>query len=146
MKEVRETKLVEQTTVKWFSDDGKEFPTEFACRAYERMQKSDSIEKAYERIKISELEFPFQDWNGDCYVDLLKLKSYDDYKVVLDYLETTLNCEDIDCEEPDSYPCLKVLVFNEYYAHFAYEEDITKMLTECEKMMTIIEKAISEMN
>lgn len=146
MKEVRETKLVEQTTVKWFSDDGKEFDSELACKNYERGLRGASVEAAYESLRVAELEFPLQDWSGEWFVDLLKLESYDDYRTVMDYLEIVLHCGHIECNEPKSYPCLKVLVSDEYYASFAYEKDITEMLEQCEKIMTIVEKAISEVN
>ena len=146
MKEVRETKLVEQTTITWFSDDGKKFDSEWECKDYERRLKGEPTEKAYKRLVIAELEFPFQNWSGECFVDLVKLKSYDDYRTVMDYLEIVLRCDEIECKEPENYPCLKVIVSDEYYAAFAYENGITEMLEQCEKMMTIVEKAISEIN
>lgn len=146
MKEVRETKLVEKTTVKWFSDDGKEFDSEKACIDYERRLKGETAEKAYKRLVIAELDFPFQDWKGDCYVDLVKLKDYRDYETMIDYFESWMHTEDIDFKEPENYPCVKVIVYDEYYANFAYENDITEMLKQCERIMTIVEKAISEVN
>ena len=146
MKEVRETKLVEQTTVKWFSDDGKEFDSELACKNYERGLKGETAKKAYERLVIAELEFPFQEWVGDLRVDLIKLKSYDDYRTVIDYFEYEMRHDMIDCKEPENYPCLRVAVYDEYWAEFAYENGIEGMLEQCEKIMTIVEKAISEVN
>ena len=146
MKEVRETKLVEQTTVRWFADDRKEFVSEALCRDYERRLTGDPVEKAYKRLRIAELEFPFQDWNGECFVDLVKLKSDDDYMTVIDYLEIVRRCSEIDCEKPENYPCLKVVVSDEYYANFAYENTPEGILKKCEKAMTIIEKAIIEIN
>ena len=146
MKEVRETNWVKETTVKWFSDDGKEFDSEKACKDYERRLKGETAEKAYKRLVVAELEFPFQGWNGECVADLIKLKSYDDYRTVMDYLESDLYSADIDCKEPENYPCLKVLVRDEYYAAFAYETNIEEMLKQCEKIMTVVEKAISEVN
>ena len=146
MKEVRETNWVKETTVKWFSDDGKEFDSEKACKDYERRLKGETAEKAYKRLVVSELEFPFQGWNGECYVDLIKLRSYDDYRTVIDYFECEMRNDEIDCKEPESYPCLRVAVYDEYYAAFAYQNGITEMLEQCEKIMTIVEKAISEVN
>ena len=144
MKEIRETKLVEQTTVKFVADNGKEFLNEEDCKRYERRLNEDVIEKDYKKILIKEMEFPFQGWRGGFSVDLVKLSCYADYVTAIDYLDVCMGVEDFNCDEPKSYPCLKLIAYDEYYANFAYDNDITGILKECEKAMTIIEKAMME--
>lgn len=144
MKEIRETKLVEQTTVRFVADDGKEFLNEEECKKYERRLNEGTIEKDYKKILIKEMEFPFQGWNGEFSVDLVKFNCYADYVTAMDYLDICEGVSDFNCDEPKSYPCLKLIAYDEYYANFAYEDDITELLKECEKAMTIIEKAMME--
>lgn len=144
MKEIRETKLVEQTTVRFVADDGKEFLNEKDCKRYERRLNEDAIERDYKKILIKGMEFPFQGWQGGFSVDLVKLNCYADYVTAMDYLDVCMGVEDFNCDEPKSYPCLKLIAYDEYYANFAYDNDITGLLKECEKAMTIIEKAMME--
>ena len=146
MKEIRETKLVEQTTVRFVADDGKEFFNEEDCKRYERRLNEDAIEKGYKKILIKEMEFPFQGWEGEFSVDLVRFNCYADYVTAMDYLDVCMGVGDFNCDEPTSYPCTKLIAYDEYYANFAYEKNFTGLLKECEKAMTIIEKAVMENN
>lgn len=61
MKEIRETKLVEQTTVKYVANDGKEFDKYIDCDLYER-RKYDDLLYAKLRAFMDKVELPFFDY------------------------------------------------------------------------------------
>ena len=61
MKEIKETKLVEQTTVKFIATDGKEFMGENAekdCAEYEKRLHMEEIEKRFVNLDRKEIAFP----------------------------------------------------------------------------------------
>lgn len=142
MKEIRETKLVEQTTVRFVADDGTEFETERDCACYERRCDSDRCCKAYQRLNPKWLNIPCVDWNGECTIEAVTLSCEKDFDTLLDYAYT-LDCyADVYFKKPDSYPCAKIVVYgngwvDEYKNGIAtFKEsllDIAKILQEKEE-------------
>lgn len=62
MKEIRETKLVEQTTVKFIAVDGKEFTNEKECLTYERRLDEGRVKRAFEKLIKEKFSFDFVDF------------------------------------------------------------------------------------
>ena len=63
MKEIRETKLVEQTTVKYIAYNGKEFDKEIDCKVYEADQHRRDTEVELKAI-MTNIEVPCLEWMG----------------------------------------------------------------------------------
>ena len=115
MKEIRETKLVEQTTVKFIAVDGKEFTNEKECLEYERRLNRAKVTRAFN--KLVKEKFSFSSINcfmGDNTFYLLDLKNAEDFYTAEDYF-TINNFFGIELTEPKKYPA-KILVFehNDY--------------------------------
>lgn len=67
MKEIRTTRLVEQTEVKFIADDGKEFfgnNAEAECRRYERIQNEEKVINKFKKLKPKWIDVPLVDWVG----------------------------------------------------------------------------------
>lgn len=61
MKEVITIKMVEQTTVKYVADDGKEFNKEFECKGYELSKRSKEVQNRFELLDRTNVIFPIID-------------------------------------------------------------------------------------
>ena len=148
MKELRITKMVEQTTVKFIAEDGTEFLEERACKDYERRLAKEKIANRYRsKIRIAELKFPYMDCNGELDVDLIRLNSYEDYETVVDYLKNWSEWIDVYTEEPGEYPCVKILGYNDGWADFGYDgENIQELISRCREIADLVETAISQEN
>ena len=108
MKEIRTTKLVEQTTVVFVADDGKQFVGEYAerdCRDYERRQDKKRIEEAFARLESKTIMPPFIRWFSADYGFLkVTLNNHNDFISLIDYLEVVWSIYDCYINEPTSYP------------------------------------------
>ena len=123
MKEIRETKLVEQTTVKWVANDGKEFSTEIDCAAYERRCDAEKCEKEYKKLRPKFLDIPFVDWSGTCTVEVVTMETESDFDIVVDYfasLSRWMDLSDLVENKPKEFPCTKVIASGEEWVQFAY--------------------------
>ena len=105
MKEIRETKLVEQTTVKFIAVDGKEFTNEKECLAYERRLDREKVTRAFEKLVKEKFRFDFINYfiGGNTFY-LLDLKNVEDFYTVEDYF-TINNFFDIELIEPKKISC-----------------------------------------
>ena len=127
MKEIRETKLVEQTTVKYVADDGKEFQGENAeseCRNYERKNNETLVKKEFEKLGAKQIEVPVINFFVD-YAEVwqVPLTSTRDYIAMKDYFEAVENCEDNYTEEPKEYPYTMTVVIG-YDWYDEYKTDL----------------------
>ena len=137
MKEIRITKMVEQTVVKFIAEDGKEFIGEHAeneCATYERRMNDEKVKAAFERLDIKEIKVPVAEWWYGDYARLWKvtLNSKKDYLAVIDYLVAIVGVYsgDMNIEEPKEYPYTTLIGAG---CEWAYEysdikEDLQKML------------------
>ena len=89
MKEIRETKMVEQTTVKFVADDGKEFEKDYECRAYEK-QKAKELLNAQIKAIMTEIEIPVLNWYSK-YAYKVKVRNYDDIVNLYAYFDDEWN-------------------------------------------------------
>ena len=76
MKEIRETKMVEQTTVKFIADDGKEFNDRVECQVYERNKDREMLEAKLKTV-MTAIEIPILEWCG-WYAYKVKARNVDD--------------------------------------------------------------------
>lgn len=114
MKEIREIKMVEQVSVKFVADDGREFIGENAerdCRDYERTRDAKKVEEAFERLDAVEMEMPMLDWFcSESEVWKVKLDSKKDYYTVVDYFKVVRYCCDNYTEMPKEFPCTMIVM------------------------------------
>lgn len=140
MKEIRETKLVEQTTVKWIANDGKEFSTEIDCAAHERRCDKEKCEKEYKKLHPKLLDIPFVDWAGYCTVEAVTMESEKDFDTIVDFfasLSTYMDLNDLLENKPTTFPCTKIVVSGEEYVMFSTwttDEVKNMLLADTEKL------------
>lgn len=126
MKEIRTIKMVEVTDVKFVADDGTEFIGENAereCRDYERTCDAKRVEKAFQRLDITELKMPFITWFDDELAFYkVQLNSKSDFTALTDYFEVVRDCYNY-IEAPTSYP-YTMIVYNGAEYVCEYTRDI----------------------
>ena len=114
MKEIKETKLVEQTTVKFIADDGKEFMGENAekdCVEYEKRLHFVNLDR-------KEIAFPMLEWfDESASIFKYNFKSKNDFDCFMDYFNLFYNEDFFDnyVEEPALYPCTKIILVTKKY-------------------------------
>ena len=135
MKEIRTIKMVEQVSVKFIADDGKEFVGDNAerdCRDYERTRDKKKVEDAFKRLDAVELKMPFVEWwsdeNGFWRIIL---ESKKDYFAMIDYFKVIRGVYEIYIEEPTEYPY--TMIASESYDYLneyprSLEEELQKAL------------------
>lgn len=134
MKEIRTIRMVEQTTVKFIANDGKEFDNEKDCAAYERRLDKERCAKEFRKLDAVLIKFPFTGWG--CPIDVYKvtLNGMVDIDTIMDYFVTKHPY--IDCDlyhgRPTEYPCTRFIVADEGYVGYysATPEDIKNQLIE----------------
>ena len=110
MKEIRETKLVEQTTVKFIAVDGKEFTNEKECLTHERRLDEGRVKRAFEKLIKEKFSFDFVNFfMGENNFYILDLERAEDFYTAEDYF-TINNKFDIYLTEPNKFPAT-ILVF-----------------------------------
>lgn len=130
MKEIRETKLVEQTTVKYVADDGREFQGENAerdCRDYERTNNREKVETAYKRLDAKDITIPILNWVGEYGLTRVVLNSKTDFVAMMDYFNVVWGVYDNSLEEPKEYP-YTMMVASGYDWVAEYRNDIKEEL------------------
>lgn len=114
MKEIREIKMVEQTTVTFVADDGEKFTGENAeqrCAAYERQRSAKKVQEAFDRLDTKIIGVPLIDWYCEAAnVWKIKLESKKDYLSMIDYFKVIEGCYDNYTEEPKEFPCTMIVM------------------------------------
>lgn len=137
MKEIRETKLVEQTTVKFIAVDGKEFTNEKECLTHERRLDQGRVKRAFEKLIKEKFSFDFINYfMGDNNFYILDLERREDFYTVEDYF-TINNYFDIDLTEPEKFPA-KIIVFD----HSDYVDQIRNI----DEFKTNIAEVLDKLN
>lgn len=129
MKEIRTTKLVEQTTIEFIANDGRKFIGDNAeqdCIVYERRLNQEIVKKEFNKVKHIIVELPLLNWFKDwTKILIVKLTDENDYMRLIDYLitfEDKFDC-DIDIDTPTSYPQQYTIFLDENYCGL-YEQDL----------------------
>lgn len=134
MKEIREVKLVEQTTVRFVADDGKEFIGENAerdCRDYERTCNREKVETAYKRLDATDIDSSFLQYFGDYGLTRVVLNSKADFVAMMDYFNVVWQVYDNSIEEPKEYPYTMMVASGyDWVAEYSYnlKEQLQKAL------------------
>lgn len=86
MKEVITIKMVEQKTVKFVADDGKEFNKENECKEYELGKKRKDVETRFNLIEKTKIDIPLLDcYKGEGCVYKITFNSREDVNALIDY-------------------------------------------------------------
>lgn len=125
IKEIKK-ELVEQITIKYIAKNGKEFTgpdAERECDRYERRLDREAIEKEFKKLNPVYLYDPLVDWvNCDTEMFLVTLNNKVDYEVrLMDYIDGAY--KEVVLNEPESYPCEKLIINMESYAGEYSKED-----------------------
>ena len=116
MKEVIETKMIEQTTHKWVADDGTEFDDSWKCTQYERKQNREKAEKMSSRYLVGEYDLPFADWNNDEFtVRVYALPDRDAMEWVRAYYDAYSCDNEIEFDNIDEYPAVLMTAGDDGY-------------------------------
>ena len=86
MKEVITIKMVEQTTIKYIADDGKEFNKENECKEYELGKKRKDVEARFNLIQKTKIDVPLLDgYKGEGCIYKITFNSREDVNALIDY-------------------------------------------------------------
>lgn len=130
MKEIRETKLVEQTTVKYVADDGKEFDKSCDCRIYEAKENKEMLRAKLDGV-LTEVNLHIMKWWDLSTVYKVKARNAEDIVNIYAFVDDN-DCfytyEEFKAKLPIG-ETIYILASEDGYAHF-YEYDLAKELKE----------------
>ena len=135
MKQIIETKMVEQTTVTFVADDGKVFTgnnAEKECKEHERRLDTDKLKRKFEKLKREYIRFPFGDFSGNDEYYIVHLNDENDLQTVVDY-EAGMNSrwfDDYVSEQTFAFPCDVLIQVTESYIDAYDEETIQNCINE----------------
>lgn len=137
MKEIRETKMVEQTTIKFVANDGKEFVGDNAeneCKHYEAICNENECKRLFGLLDYKKICIPFANWFADYDAYLVNITSERDYNIVRNFFEVRIGrCAEIYLEEPKSYPYKTMVIETDCYA-----DEYHNIANEMEKVKTFM--------
>lgn len=139
MKEIRTTRLVEQTEVKFIADDGKEFfgnNAEAECRRYERTQNEERVVNEFKKLKPKWIDVPLIDWVGCGDNEVISVTVNDEIEfdtIVKDYYYIKspdyMDFDSFESKKPKEFPANIVLVNGyEWVDIFGSETDFIEAL------------------
>ena len=112
MKEIIETKFVEQKTVKYVADDGKEFYNERDCRSYELSKDREKIKLMYESLNPVTTGTNVMDWFAcGAAIDVVVSHNEREFDIIKAYFKSV--CYDVYLEAPKEYPHRHVIFSDE---------------------------------
>lgn len=146
MKEIRITKIVEQTTVTFEAKDGKQFTGENAereCKNYEMQLDKELCEKAFKKLKPIFLDEVIWQWfsgNTEDYFIIVNLKDQDDFDCLKNYCESRNPYIEVDINEPKEYPKQMVLSMSESWV-CEYHKGLSDLTQQLESIVEKCHKA-----
>ena len=143
MKQIIETKMVEQTTVKFVADDGTVFMGDRAendCKAYERRKNRDLVEDRYARLHPRFISFPFADSLGEFSAEIINVKSNDDFDAIIDFhsIDPSNDLCYLEEKRPDKFPAKMIVFGSEYWSDAVTANDIEGVRSELAKALSIL--------
>lgn len=141
MKEIRETKMVEQTTVKFVAEDGKVFDDEMVCKAHEKTVNKECAELVMAQLGVVSCKMPFVDWETgyDHFVYSVELNCEYDFLLFKDAMMKLNEWADFEVEKPKEYPCKKLIYTTEGWigeiTNFKYHYDQCAQATKFKKFL-----------
>ena len=142
MKEVITIKMVEQTTVKYIAEDGKEFDTENECKNYECRKRQKEFGEDFEKkLDKQKLHIPvLEDYMCDGSVELITLHSRVDIDRIFNFYKS-YNYSDLKNIEAlykiTKFPTKITIVDNGYDYCWLYDTN---------QLMTELQKTIDDIN
>ena len=139
MKEIRETKLVEQTTVTFVAYDGRKFTNEDECVTYERRLNKDEVDKRYRKLNPIEITIPFLDYQP-MWVTKVTLKTEADFDTVMDYFVSKSIWMDtcgLTENKPAEFPATMLIINGEEWVNVSFEtvDDVKQELLKAYKQL-----------
>lgn len=135
MTKLVETKMVEQTNIKFIADDGREFATETECKNYERTQNEEKVINEFNRLNPKWIDVPIVDWfSCENEVISVTVKSEIEFNTtVRDYYYIKspryMDFECFESKKPKEFPADIVLVSGcEWVDIFGSNEDLKEAL------------------
>lgn len=122
MKEIKETKLVEKTIVKFIANDGKEFigeNAEYECKRYEMNLDKEKFEKEFKKLDVKEIRIPLLDFFfNDVSLYKVNLKNEYEFNTFIDYVRKDYDFVgfDVCIKLPETYPYKAFIVIGDYWA------------------------------
>lgn len=136
MKEVITIQMVEQKTVKYISDDGKEFDKELDCKKHEAEKRTNEVNTKFALLDKQTLDIPIADWyrcEGCTYKITFHnredLNTFIDYYLIHYFMKDTIKEA---AQMVKSYPYTTIV--DEGYESIAFC-DIEKFTRDIEKLM-----------
>lgn len=118
MKEIRTTRMIEQTEVKFVADDGKEFvgkDAEQECKTYERTKNNEKVINAFKKLKPKWINVPLFDWVSDGEIISVTVNDEVDFDITVKdyyYIKSPhwMDFSNFDAKRPQTFPANIVLV------------------------------------
>lgn len=146
MKQIIETKLVEQTTVRFVAEDGKIFEgntAECDCERYERLLNKAKIKKEYSKLDTIPIKCTLVNFYGSEFgYELITLKTKSDYIALTDYYKS-LGFFDVEAmvPEPKSYPETKLIAYGSDWAQECTVK-YNELIAELESIQRILKQYV----
>ena len=137
MRELRITKLVEQTEVKFIAVDDTEFTNQFECEQYERRLDEDKLIASFKKLDVQHIPHNIVRFfcGDDTSLFKVTLYNYRDWVTLTDYLEAVDNINDNNLIEPTEFPHTTIVASG---YEWAYDYDETTLREELEKALNIL--------
>lgn len=146
MKEIRITKMVEQTTVTFEANDGKQFTGENAernCKNYEMQLNKELCEKEFKKLKPIFLDESIFGWfggDGCQQLIIVNLKDQCDFDCLRNYCESQSRYMEFDIDEPQEYPKQMVVSMDEGWT-CEYRKGLSALTQQFESIVEKCHKA-----
>jgi len=126
MKEIRETKMVEQTTVKFVADDGKEFDKDYDCRIYEAQQNKEMLRAKLDGV-LTEVNLHIMEWWNCSTIYKVKVKTVEDIANIYAFVDDNYSTyEEFKTQLPIG-KTVYIVVSEDGYSNF-YDYDLAEEL------------------
>lgn len=140
-----ETKMVEQTSVKFIANDGKEFVGDNAereCAAYERTQHEDKVINEFKKLRPKWINVPLLDWfSGESEVIAVTVNDEIDFDITVRDYYYIKSPEFMDMtafytKRPKEFPCNIVLVNGYEWVDIIGDDDLKNQLQTALKQLS----------
>lgn len=128
MKEIRETKMVEQTTVKFVAFDGTEFDKDYDCRVYEAKKNSGILKAKLDGV-LTEVKLHIMEWWNCSTVYKVKARNKEDILNIYAYVDDSYESFEYYEKSIPIGETIYMVVNEDGYANF-YNFDLAKELKE----------------
>lgn len=146
MKEIRVTKMVEQTTVTFEANDGTKFTGENAerqCKNYEMRLNAEACAKEFKKLNpiiLNESIIAWFDGNECSHFIIVNLNNQNDFDCLKNYCESQNRYMEFDISEPQEYPKQMVVSMSECWT-CEYRQGLSELTKQFESIVEKCHKA-----